>query len=89
MSFKKANGKFLIGADAVAKTGGPVLKGVSGGVGVGIPLGGGPRDAGRLPGALAVDVVDVEIFVLRHLVTLLLKSLKMVNQVKSVNFNWN
>jgi hypothetical protein len=32
---------------------------VSGGVGVGIPLGGGSRDASRLPGALAVDVVDV------------------------------
>ena len=38
---------------------------------------------------LTVDVVDVEISVLRHLVTLLLKSLKMVNQVKNVNFNWN
>lgn len=32
---------------------------VSGGVGVGIPLGGGTRDTARLPGALAVDVVDV------------------------------
>ena len=38
---------------------------------------------------LTVDVVDVEISVLRHLVTLLLKSLKMVNQEKNVNFNWN
>ena len=36
-----------------------------------------------------VVVVDVEISALRHLVTLLPKSLKMVNQVKSVNFNWN
>ena len=36
-----------------------------------------------------VVVVDVEISVLRHLVTLLLKSLKMVNQEKNVNFNWN
>lgn len=26
---------------------------------------------------------------LRHLVTLLLKSLKMVSQEKNVNFNWN
>ena len=38
---------------------------------------------------LMVDVVDVEISVLRHLVILPLKSLKMVNQVKSANFNWN
>ena len=38
---------------------------------------------------LTVVVVDVEISALRHLVTLLPKSLKMVNQVKSVNFNWN
>ena len=38
---------------------------------------------------LTVDVVDVEISVLRHLVTLLLKSLKMVSQEKNVNFNWN
>ena len=36
-----------------------------------------------------VVVVDVEISVLRHLVTLLPKSLKMVNQEKNVNFNWN
>ena len=41
-----------------------------------------------VPG-VPVDVVDVEISVLRHLVTLLPKSLKMVNQVKNVNFNWN
>ena len=37
---------------------------------------------------LTVVVVDVEISALRHLVTLP-KSLKMVNQVKNVNFNWN
>ena len=38
---------------------------------------------------LTVDVVVEEISVLQHLVTLLLKSLKMVNRVKNVNFNWN
>ena len=38
---------------------------------------------------LTVDVVDEEISVLRHLVTPLPKSLKMVSQVKNVNFNWN
>lgn len=44
---------------------------------------------GKSLSLLTVDVVDEEISVLRHLVTLLPKSLKMVNQVKNVNFNWN